>query len=120
MTFSQRTYVASQRPPLSSQKLVVQFYTLARVFLERGERLVFFRLSELVALGKMLVPSLWTPSPDSHMSISEVFAGWREARSAYMPTTARLWLSQGLCTLPRWEASQVPRAVGSSFQSMAL
>lgn len=119
MTFSQRTYAASQRPPRSSQKLMVRFYTLPSFSLTRAS--IWFSAGfRNWLLRETFVPSLWTPFPHSHISISEVFAGWREARSAYMPTTARLWLSQGLCTLLRWEASQVPWAVGSSFQSRAL
>lgn len=89
MTFSQRTCVASQRPPRSSQKLVVQFNTLPGLSLKWVS--VWFSAGfRNGLLWETLVPSLWTPSPDFHISISEVFAGWREARSAYMPTTARL------------------------------
>lgn len=78
MTFSQRTYAASQRPPRSSQKLMVWFYTLPSFSLTRAS--IWFSAGfQNWLLWEAFVPSLWTPFPHSHISISEVFAGWREA-----------------------------------------
>lgn len=89
-------------------------------FLEMGECLVFCELLEHRFLWETLVPSLSTPSSPSQISISEMFAAWCEARSAYMPTTARLWLNQGFWEHLRQKGSHVAWALDSSFQSGTL